>query len=106
MTNRNRLRDSPLLKISAVNAVLRGWMNYYRHSNAKTVAKNLDFWSNQRIFLWLRKRHKANATNIIKMYKHKENNTRFNLGVKNGEERLFLYRMSDLKNHKISFKKT
>jgi len=95
MTARRWFRDAPLLKFSALNAVLRGWITYYRHSNAKETAKGLDFWVNQRLFGWLQKRHKATARRIITMYKHRQHGTRDNLGIQNGEEMLFLYRMSD-----------
>ena len=50
MTARQRFRDVPLLKFSALNAVLRGWITYYRHSNAKAIAKDLDFWVNRRLW--------------------------------------------------------
>jgi hypothetical protein len=50
MTARPSFRDTPLLKFSALNAVLRGWVTYYRHSNAKATAHDLDFWVNQRLF--------------------------------------------------------
>jgi hypothetical protein len=43
----------------------------------------------------LQKRHKATAHRIIMMYKHRQHGTRDNLGIQNGEEMLFLYRMSD-----------
>ena len=95
MTARRRFRDVPLLKFSALNAVLRGWVTYYRHSNAKAIVKDLDFWVNQQLFCWLQQRHKAPAHRIMTMYKHREQGTRDNLGVQNGEHMLFLYRMSD-----------
>ena len=95
MTARRRFRDSPLLKFSALNAVLRGWITDSRHSNAKETAKDLDFWVNQRLFGWLEKRHGVNASRILTRYQHRENGTRNNLGIQNGEQMLFLYRMSD-----------
>lgn len=95
MTARQRFRDVPLLKFSALNAVLRGWITYYRHSHASAIAKDLDFWVNRRLFRWLVKRHKAPARRIMTMYKHREEGTRYNLGIQNGDKRLFLYRMSD-----------
>jgi 5-methylcytosine-specific restriction endonuclease McrA len=95
MTARQRFRDAPLLKFSALNAVLRGWITYYRHSNAKATAHDLDFWVNQRLFGWLQKRHRVTAHRIITMYKHREQGTRDNLGIRNGDEMLYLYRMSD-----------
>jgi RNA-directed DNA polymerase len=90
MTARKRFRDEPLLKFSALNAVLRGWMNYYRHANAKETAKNLDFWVNQRLFWWLRKRHRLPIRRILSMYKRRQNGKRFNCGSRQGENTLFL----------------
>jgi RNA-directed DNA polymerase len=95
MTARRRFRDSPLLKFGALNAVLRGWITDSRHSNVKETAKALDLWVNQRLFRWLQKRHRLNARRILTMYQHRENGTRNNLAIQNGEQRLFLYRMSD-----------
>ena len=95
MTSRKRFRDSPLLKFSALNAITRGWINYYRHCNAKETAKDLDFWINQRLFLWLQKRHRLPPRRILKMYQHRQDGNRSNLGIRKGEGWLFLYRMSD-----------
>ncbi|MGK7875785.1 MAG: group II intron reverse transcriptase [Xenococcaceae cyanobacterium] len=96
MTRRKRFQDEPLLKISALNAVLRGWINYYRHCNVKKIAKDLDFWVNQRLFLWLQKRHKLSPRRIVEKYKLRENGKRYNFGTRNGDKYQFLYRMSDL----------
>jgi RNA-directed DNA polymerase len=95
MTDRKRFRDIPLLKFSALNAVLRGWITYFRHCNAKETAKDLDFWVNERLFLWLQKRHRLPPNRIITLYKHRENGTRDNWGIRNGETIQYLYRMSD-----------
>lgn len=98
MTNRKRFKDSPLLKFTALNAVLRGWMGYYCHSNAKKTAKDLDFWVNERLFLWLQKRHRLPPRRIMKMYKMRQfhkTGQRDNWGIRNGEDYLYLYRMSD-----------
>lgn len=95
MTNRKRYQDSPLLKFTALNAVLRGWIGYYRHCNAKQTAKDLDFWVNERLFLWLQKRHRLPPRRIMAMYKQRQNGKRDNWGIRNGEDYLYLYRMSD-----------
>jgi hypothetical protein len=76
--------------------VLRGWINYYRHTNVKGIAKDLDFWVNERLFLWLKKRHKVTVRRVLEMFKHRENGKRWNFGVANGENYFFLYKMSDL----------
>ncbi len=96
MTDRSRFQDSPLLKFGALNAVLRGWINYYRHVNAKQTAKDLDFWVNERVFLWLQKRHHLPPRKIIALYKQREGGHRDNWGIRKGETWLYLYRMSDL----------
>jgi group II intron reverse transcriptase/maturase len=95
MTDRKRFRDKPLLKFSALNAVLRGWVTYFRHCNAKETAKDLDFWVNKRLFLWQQKRHRLPPRKIIDLYKQRENGTRDNWGIRDGETIQFLYRMSD-----------
>jgi RNA-directed DNA polymerase len=95
MTARKRFLDKPLLKFSALNAVLRGWITYFRHCNAKETAKDLDYWVNERLFLWLQKRHRLPPRRVLALYKQRQNGTRDNWGICNGEEMLFLYRMSD-----------
>lgn len=95
MTARKRFIDKPLLKFSALNAVLRGWITYFRHCNAKETAKDLDYWVNERLFLWLQKRHRLPPRRVLALYKQRQNGTRDNWGIRNGEEMLFLYRMSD-----------
>ncbi|MCU0551631.1 MAG: hypothetical protein MUC48_19995 [Leptolyngbya sp. Prado105] len=81
---------------TALNAVLRGWISYFRHCNAKETAKDLDFWVNERLFLWLQKRHRLPPRKILDLYKQREQGTRDNWGIRNGETTLYLYRMSDL----------
>jgi group II intron reverse transcriptase/maturase len=95
MTERKRFKDSPLLKFSALNAVLRGWIAYYQHCNTKEVAKDLDYWVNERLFLWLQKRHRLPPHRIIELYKKRQHETRDNWGIQDGEKILYLYRMSD-----------
>ncbi len=98
MTKRKRFKDSPLLKFTALNAVLRGWIGYYCHCNAKKTAKDLDFWVNERLFIWLQKRHRLPPRRIMKMYKMRQvhqTGQRDNWGIRNGEDYFYLYRMSD-----------
>lgn len=95
MTGRSRYQDKPLLKITALHAVLRGWITYYRNCHAKETAKALDFWVNQRLVIWLRKRHRLPIRQILTMYKLRQEGKRYNGGIRNGERMLFLYRMSD-----------
>ncbi|WPV65945.1 group II intron reverse transcriptase [Chitinophaga sp. LS1] len=95
MTARKRFKDVPLLKFSALNALLRGWIAYYRHSNVKTIAKQLDLWVNRRLVSWLKKRHRLPVRRILKMYKKRQNGTRNNLGIQDGNRIKYLFKMFD-----------
>ncbi len=95
MTDRKRAGDAPLLKLSALNLVLRGWIAYFRHCNAKEIAHELDFWVSDRVFRWLKKRQRLGQREVLAQYKRYQNGTRHNWGVWTGEKCLFLYRMSD-----------
>ena len=75
---------------------MRRWINYYRHTNTKKLAKNLDLWVNERLFLWLSKRHKVCKRKVLYRFKLRENGKRCNCGVIKGENYIFLYRMSEL----------
>jgi len=43
--------------IAALNPVLRGWANYYRHAAAKRTLAYLDYYTWWRVGRWLRKKH-------------------------------------------------
>ena len=43
--------------IAAINPVLRGWVNYYRHAAAKRTFGYLDYYTWWRVGRWLRKKH-------------------------------------------------
>jgi len=95
MTGRKAFKDAPLLKFTALNSLLSGWISYYRHSNVKTIAKQLDFWVNDRLVSWLKKRHRLPVRRILKMYKKRQNGTRYNLGIADGDRIKYLYKMFD-----------
>ena len=94
-TARKRFRDPPRLKFGALNAVRRGWIGYDRHGNAKKIAKDVDYWVNRRVFLWLQKRHRRPPRRGLARYQQRQDGRRYNWGLRNGEDGLFLYRMSD-----------
>jgi RNA-directed DNA polymerase len=90
MTGRSRYQDKPLLKITALGAVRRGWMTCYRNCNTKETAKDLDCWVNQRLFIWLRNRHRLPIRQILTTYKLRPEGKRYNCGMRTGERMLFL----------------
>ena len=55
-TRRNRHRSLAHL-LRAVNPVLRGWCNYFKHGVSKRTFGYLDYYAFWRVVRWLRKRH-------------------------------------------------
>jgi group II intron reverse transcriptase/maturase len=99
-TRRSTLYQSPLEKVLGLNRVIRGWNQYYEYVNATQDAGKLTFWANDRLFLWLKKRHKKGARWVIQHYRQREkkgSSNRWNLGVKDESgQMVFLYQMTDL----------
>jgi group II intron reverse transcriptase/maturase len=100
MTGRNTLYHAPLDKVKSLNRVMRGWNQYYAHVSATATASKLTYWANDRLFIWLRKRHKRSAGWVRETYRHREqqgSHVRWNLGVRtaNGEV-MYLYQLTDL----------
>ena len=49
--------------LQEINPILRGWANYYRHCvGAKRILSALDWYVRQRLWLWLRGKHKRVPT--------------------------------------------
>jgi RNA-directed DNA polymerase len=44
-------------KIRAVNRVVRGWGNYYRHVQSSRIRQKLDHWTYVAVFRWLGRKH-------------------------------------------------
>lgn len=96
MTSRKNHNDPPLFKFKAINAVLRGWKNYYRHCNVSQLVAWLDHWVHLRVAKWLVIRHKSCYREILKKYL-KQEGSRKNLAVKRSDgSDLFLFKMQDI----------
>lgn len=50
-------RGDPVNKIRAVNRVVRGWANNYRHVQSSRVRKKLDYFTFRAMFKWLYRKH-------------------------------------------------
>jgi RNA-directed DNA polymerase len=104
MTDRRSVTSTPEQKTKAVNRVLRGWINYYRHVSFKRIASKQDWWVTDRFYRWLKKRHKSGARKIMQQYYLPENtpgHQRKNLGVKDSRgEMLYLFQMQDIPHRK------
>ncbi len=101
MTKRGTTLLTPELKFKTLNRVLRGWGNYYRHVSFSYDARELDWWVNQRVLIWLQNKHqKLGVREILERYKMREvkrHYNRWNFAAKdtNGEM-VFIVKMQDI----------
>jgi group II intron reverse transcriptase/maturase len=95
MTTRRTHLDSDALKIHAVNAVLRGWSEYYKHVSSSRTFSKLDFWVARRVIWWLAKKHKLGILNAVRQYNLRQGN-RNNIGIQVEDSKtVWLFRMAD-----------
>jgi group II intron reverse transcriptase/maturase len=98
MTSRQRVHDTPLHKVMAINRVLRGWITYYRHVSVKRTATKLDWWIGQCFVGWLEDKHKLGYRRIKAMYEVQETKSRKNYGVRDTHgELVCLFKMADVR---------
>jgi RNA-directed DNA polymerase len=92
-------------KISAINRVLRGWGNYYRHVSSSSVRQKLDWYVSQRMLKWLCARHKgAGKRTILRKYLIRQGR-RKNWGVEAGQGKVYLFMLRDI-THSVYRRKT
>jgi hypothetical protein len=59
-TRRDSLRRSLTDRLQRLNLMLRGWGHYYRFcTGASVIFRSLDFYVGERLWRWLRKKHKG-----------------------------------------------
>jgi RNA-directed DNA polymerase len=68
MTKRGATLASPRDKITALNLLLRGWANYYRHSAASSTFAYVGSYAFKRMELWLRKKTRLRVRAVYKKY--------------------------------------
>jgi RNA-directed DNA polymerase len=100
MTAANRGHDAPDQKIAAINMVTRGWIYYYRYSNVKAIAGDLDFWISRRFTKWAKRKHDKGIRYVLRLYEARQTDDgrdRLNLRVINAHGKpLWLFKMSDV----------
>lgn len=101
LTKRGTTFATPEMRFKALNRVIRGWGNYYRHVSFKHDARKLDFWINQRVLIWLRNKHQGKGVRwILSQYKLRETNQqyhRWNFGAPDRDgNRVFIAKLSDI----------
>lgn len=96
MTRNEARNDNPYLKFLALNQVMRGWMQYYRHVNASKIADSLQHWIYRRVLHWLADHHDCGPRQAMSMYQRQEGGYK-NLAVKTPKgDYLSLYRMDSV----------
>jgi len=68
MTKRDTTLASVQDKITAMNHLLKGWANYYRHSCASSSFSYVGSYAFQRMELWLRKKTRLRVRAVYKKY--------------------------------------
>ena len=68
MTKRGTTLASVRDKITALNLLLRGWANYYRHSAANSTFEYVGSYAFKRMELWLRKKTRLRVRAVYKRY--------------------------------------
>ncbi|MEN4012196.1 MAG: group II intron reverse transcriptase/maturase [Bellilinea sp.] len=67
------------MKVKSLNRVIRGWGNYYRHVSFSHDARELDFWINDRVLIWLKNKHLGKGVYwLLNEYKKREVTKRYN----------------------------
>lgn len=103
MTKRGTAYATPEMRFKALNRLIRGWGNYYRHISFKHDASKLDFWINKRVLIWLKNKHDGRGVRwILRQYKVRETTKgrdRWNFATENSENGNLIYiaRMSDIR---------
>ena len=95
MTTRGKgaVFESVAHKIIAMNKIINGWAEYYKHTNwkGKQISSRMDYYINERMFRWAkRKQSKLPYKQVINKYKHRQKGfridgkpvDRWNFGVK------------------------
>jgi RNA-directed DNA polymerase len=98
MTDRAMSWEPVPEKIRAINRVLRGWGNYYRHVSSSRVREKLDWWVSQRMLKWLCQRHKGlGKRKILAQYNIRQGGRRRNWGTGEGADKTYLLLLRDVK---------
>lgn len=87
------LRPLPSI-LREINPVLRGWSAYYRHCiGAKSILNRMDWYVNQRLWLWLRAKHKGRAgKSLARMKRPSRDNPRRRVWQEDGHEQYLMAR--------------
>jgi len=99
MTAHQATLDNDYNKILAINSILRGWSEYYKHVSSSRVFRTLDYWVERRLVGWLSDKHKLGVRQAVHRFQKsqcEQGRKRRNIGIRYAEDKiLWLYKMSD-----------
>lgn len=92
-------------KLRLLNRLILGWGNYYRGVNFSHDAKELDWWTNRRVLIWLKAKHNGLGVRaILDLYKVREKygkKDRWNFAAKDGQGKMvYLTKMTDIRSRR------
>jgi RNA-directed DNA polymerase len=83
--------------IHQLNAILRGWGNYYRHVVSKEVFRAVDYDTFWKCFRWARKRHKNKSKKwVINRYFCRRGRWKLSFVDRNDKRRASLVKLSEI----------
>jgi len=103
LTKRGTTYATAEQRFKTLNRIIRGWGNYYRHISFTHEAKELDYWINQRVLIWLKNKHQGKGVRrILAQYKHREvtrQYNRWNFAAMDGQTgaAIFIARLADIR---------
>lgn len=72
MTSRKTYRDDEVLKLRALNAMIRGWANYYRAVNAYNTFADLDHYVWLRLQKWLQGKYRLSPRQVDRYHMRRQ----------------------------------
>jgi len=66
LTERDHTHMSEVAVVMKLNALLRGWGNYYRHVPAATDFRKVDYYAYQRLARWYRHKYHWTTSEVLK----------------------------------------
>lgn len=105
ITARKTIGDDPVNKIRAINALVRGWANYYRFANAGDEFRDLERFVHMRMYYWLKAKHSnLSARMSVKKYVMETYLTRYGNSRTWGVQGVKLLPMTTIKRKRYRIK--